>query len=336
MEPRIDAETTLNSAYGHPPEVYADPSPVAEFPQPLTPAPEFSWYQLRRLLGEIERALDTLDLELDWLERRIARGGPTLTIAQAIRILLTLEADWLGLSERFSLAAKSARYLETWIPVLVAREAAARERGLTPEFAAAERAFSYAAAADSEASRRYLRPRRSVARQYLPLRPVPASRITIPIRTDLDPERDRAFIREVEQALDTYWNRGPWRSASTANRAPELRLRWTFIAADARFANGAIDLAEHLRRFGADQAGLTTGALSTHVDGHVLVLGPGRIQPRTIAHELGHLFGFVDCYWRALHHHGWQGYRVLEWDNPAYPDELMCDNMRGTMNRAQW
>ena len=330
-------ETTLNPIYGHPPEVYVDAAPAAHFPRPLTPPLEFSWHKLRRLLREIRGSLDLISVGMDWLDRRLGPEGRNIPAEDAQRIYYLLEERWFRLGERYSLAAKSARYLETWIPVLVARQEAARTRGLEQELSRAVMAFAGTSSMNSEEARRFLRPRRSLAKKYLgEPGSRPPAKVVLPVRTDLNPERDRSFLREIEAAVDSYWNEGPWRRRNRNGQPPKISIRWSFRPPNPKVADGSVSLSEHIASFGEDQAALTTGALSTHVQGHVLILGPGRVQPRTLAHEVGHLLGFVDCYLRTMVGQGLRGVRVLEWDNPAYPDELMCDNMLGTVNQAQW
>ena len=46
--------------------------------------------------------------------------------------------------------------------------------------------------------------------------------------------------------------------------------------------------------------------------------------------------GFGDCYVRTLGSEGLFGLAVLEWDNPYYPDDLMCDNTVGVPRAEQW
>jgi hypothetical protein len=69
-----------------------------------------------------------------------------------------------------------------------------------------------------------------------------------------------------------------------------------------------------------------------------MVLGLGPLQPRTLAHEFGHLIGFEDCYFRTLSPvaGGWLGVEIQERDNPLYPDDLMCDNERGSAWAMDW
>ena len=81
---------------------------------------------------------------------------------------------------------------------------------------------------------------------------------------------------------------------------------------------------------------ITTGGLTTYVKDRFLVLGPGAISPRTLAHEMGHLMGFDDCYLRTLTSQWVFGLGVLEWDNPLYPDDLMCDNSVGEPRVEIW
>ena len=60
------------------------------------------------------------------------------------------------------------------------------------------------------------------------------------------------------------------------------------------------DLQAHIARFPRDGAVLTTGANLTHVTpGRCVVLGPQDIAPHVLAHELGHILGFKDMYFRG-------------------------------------
>jgi hypothetical protein len=153
--------------------------------------------------------------------------------------------------------------------------------------------------------------------------------IILPIYTDINNHR---FLAEVEGALNTHWNQSSW----AKEQGVGFYIRWSFVPVDRRLASGQDSFLLHLARFPKDKASLTTGGLTTYVRGNTLILGPGSIQPRTIAHEIGHLLGFGDCYLRTLTSQGIFGLGILEWDNPFYPDDIMCDNTVGEPRVEVW
>ncbi|MGZ3709309.1 MAG: hypothetical protein ACXWPM_11310, partial [Bdellovibrionota bacterium] len=146
---------------------------------------------------------------------------------------------------------------------------------------------------------------------------------------------DARFLAEVDGALDTHWNNSPWARAQEVS----FRIVWKKLPLDHQFLEGKHSLSEHLSWLAAHAGtglAITTGGLTTFVRGPTLVLGPGKITPRTIAHEIGHLIGFPDCYVRTLSGQGFFGLAVLEWDNPVFPDDLMCDNTVGVARAEAW
>lgn len=177
-----------------------------------------------------------------------------------------------------------------------------------------------------------LRPRRVLPRAFLPdtLEGHRSKKpIDLPITTDVV---DPRFLREVEGSLDTHWNQSPWAKRERIS----FRISWKRIAVNRRFRERREGLSEHLLRFPETSASMTTGGLTTYVKGSTLILGPGKILPRTLAHEIGHLLGFGDCYLRTLSGQGLLGSAVLEWDNPLYPDDIMCDNGVGVARAEAW
>ncbi len=73
-----------------------------------------------------------------------------------------------------------------------------------------------------------------------------------------------------------------------------------------------IDVGAHIARFPKTGAVLTTGARLTHVMGTGVALGPHDATPHALAHEIGHLLGFRDVYFRGYEDLGSDGYRVME------------------------
>ena len=82
-----------------------------------------------------------------------------------------------------------------------------------------------------------------------------------------------------------------------------------------------IDINEHVALFPKGGGVLTTGAISTHVTGRAIALGPHDITPHVLAHEFGHILGFKDLYIRGYQDLGADGYQVMEVG--ADPNDIM-------------
>jgi hypothetical protein len=92
-----------------------------------------------------------------------------------------------------------------------------------------------------------------------------------------------------------------------------------------------IDVAQHIRRFPPGGAVLTTGANSTHVLGRSINVGPHDIAPNPLAHEFGHILGFVDRYFRGYRDRGPEGFEVLE--VVIDPEDIMSAPGAGRVGR---
>lgn len=140
--------------------------------------------------------------------------------------------------------------------------------------------------------------------------------ITLPIVTDI---ADSAFLTAFQSAVESHWR--------LRNNGKDLRLLLTIrrIAPRALYCRdnpdpcsapitgSAIDLNDHLGRFPKGLALLTTGATQPYVTGgSALILGPRDVTPRTLAHEVGHLLGFPDGYFRGYRNDGLDGFAILE------------------------
>jgi hypothetical protein len=165
----------------------------------------------------------------------------------------------------------------------------------------------------------------------------------VPLYTDIE---DGNFIAAAKRTIEAVWrlseNDNTYRVEIEVSHLPSELL----YAESATPAEGEkVAIREHLRHFPANAAILTTGALTTHVENNAIVLGPGSISPRVLAHEFGHVLGFRDRYIRGYRDLGKDGFEVLE--AIADPRDIMgapamgsvlpahFDNLIRAMSRAQ-
>jgi len=151
--------------------------------------------------------------------------------------------------------------------------------------------------------------RAEILDRLAPFRPTPGLRLTrrrdgtrvLKLRVSTDIE-DAAFLERVRRAVESTYNDA---EAARARRVA-IRIEWKRIPVAELYGEGppaygdVIDVGDHAARFPAGDLVLTTGAASTHAwTGRSVLLGPGALEPRTLAHEFGHLMGFDDAYLRG-------------------------------------
>lgn len=261
------------------------------------------------------------------LERWLTQNDPT-----KIKEFDQLASHWNEINRNYVALSQMTRYLESWVPQLEAHWNNGNEEDQSAE-KLVHALFKKEPIPPSvyETLREDLRPQRVMNRSFLPddLEDAEGGLINLPIATDIT---NPSFRAEVEGALITHWNQSSWAKANNIS----FYISWTFLAPNTAFATGKENLNQHLAHFPPNKAVITTGGLTTYVKDRFLVLGPGAISPRTLAHEMGHLMGFDDCYLRTLTSQWVFGLGVLEWDNPLYPDDLMCDNSVGEPRVEIW
>jgi len=143
--------------------------------------------------------------------------------------------------------------------------------------------------------------------------------IRVPLYTDIE---DLEFVSAFKDAVEKTWR--------VRDREDEfgVEIAVAAISSDRLHHPGApprkgdhLDVSRHIALFPADGATLTTGAVTTHVLGRAIVLGPHDIAPHVLAHEFGHILGFRDFYFRGYEDLGGDGYLVME--AIADPNDIM-------------
>ncbi len=139
--------------------------------------------------------------------------------------------------------------------------------------------------------------------------------LTVPVHSDIT---DEEFLRRFEELVERIYSDSP----AAGERRFVLDVELEKVPPSALYPEGPprrgepIDLDDHLARFPADALVLTTGAERTHAwVGRYVQLGPEDSSPRSLAHEFGHLLGFVDAYIRGFEGdtEGPDGVVLVEW-----------------------
>ncbi|MEO5968447.1 MAG: hypothetical protein ABIQ95_00850, partial [Bdellovibrionia bacterium] len=277
LEP-AKSETAIHGTYGQLPEIYVDQNRGAIFPFPVSKPNRFSWYQTAVIGWDLLRRLNRLEAHISSANAKVSGKGDSNKEQE--KKFDTLTNEWNEINASLITFAQQIRYLSTWQPLLLSEQREDSAKGKTP---ASETLIQGLFQGDQQENpkqldslREALRPRRIVKQQFLPeyIEKVPAGIITIPITTDI---RDKKFLAEIDGALMTHWNQSSW-----ANEAEiSFHIRWKFLKPNSNFAAKKETLQRHLSHFPSGAAILTTGGISTHVSGPALILGPGKVTPRT-------------------------------------------------------
>ena len=134
--------------------------------------------------------------------------------------------------------------------------------------------------------------------------------LSVPLYTDIV---DSSFVEAARAAIENGWHvrdgEDEFRVVLEIRRVAPAQL---YPNAEVP-ANGAhIVIPEHVKRFPADGAVLTTGGNLTYLFSRSIILGPHAIARGNLVHEFGHILGFKDAYFRGFEDGGADGYKVVE------------------------
>ena len=156
--------------------------------------------------------------------------------------------------------------------------------------------------------------------------------VHVPFYTDI---QDRAFVQAAKRSIEDAWH---LRSGKDDFR---VELHFSYVSPEdfygtekAPHYGSHMNIQKHLEQFPAGAAILTTGAITTHVEGRAIILGPHEITTGVFAHEFGHILGFRDAYFRGYKDLAEDGFQVLE--IVADPNDLMGAPATGAVLRRHY
>jgi hypothetical protein len=134
--------------------------------------------------------------------------------------------------------------------------------------------------------------------------------IHVPFYTDI---QDSAFVKAAKKSIEDVWH------LHSGKDDFRIQLHFSYVSPEHLYGthkppqNGdRMNIQKHVDQFPADGAILTTGAITTHVNGRAIILGPHDITRGVLAHEFGHILGFRDAYFRGYRDLAGDGFQVLE------------------------
>jgi hypothetical protein len=156
--------------------------------------------------------------------------------------------------------------------------------------------------------------------------------VHVPFYTDI---QDTSFVQSAKRSIEDTWH------LRFGKEDFRIQLHFSYVSPDYLYGTrkpprygGRMNIQKHVEQFPADGAILTTGAITTHVDGRAIVLGPHDITSRILAHEFGHILGFRDAYFRGYKDFGEDGFQVRE--ITADSNDIMGAPATGTVLRRHY
>jgi hypothetical protein len=147
--------------------------------------------------------------------------------------------------------------------------------------------------------------------------------------------QDSAFVKAAKQSIEDVWH---VRSGKDGLR---VQLHFSYVSPEYLYGTqkppqygSRMNIQKHVEQFPAGGAILTTGAITTHVNGRAIILGPHDITKGVLAHEFGHILGFRDAYFRGYKDLAEDGFQVLE--IVADSDDIMGAPATGAVLRRHY
>jgi len=157
--------------------------------------------------------------------------------------------------------------------------------------------------------------------------------LLVTLYTDI---QDSAFIEGCKEAIENRWHvRSEGQEFRVKLSIKTLQPADLYPSGDIPKHGAHINVVRHVARFPKDGGVLTTGAQSTYaIPRRFVALAPAEISTTTIAHEFGHILGFVDYYFRGYRDLGKDGYKIIE----VVPDhsDIMSAPGSGQVLRAHF
>jgi hypothetical protein len=143
----------------------------------------------------------------------------------------------------------------------------------------------------------------------------------VPVYSDI---RNTSFLDAMVGAIEKVW------AVDEKDASYRLKIGLRRISPKKLYAGAAppkrgehLDVSAHVARFPEDGAVITTGSNSTYaIPARFIALGPQDISHNVMAHEFGHILGFIDGYFRGYRDLKDEGFEVLEIVPDA--DDIMC------------
>jgi len=153
--------------------------------------------------------------------------------------------------------------------------------------------------------------------------------LKVPVVTDI---ANDSFIKKVKNIIESKWQNKKLKIKLEIQKIPTKMLYLSKgRESDVPKPGDKIDIEKHILLFPKNKAIFTTGGLTTYsVPRYYLVFGPQDITENVVAHEFGHILGFIDGYFRGAKNLNENGYEIRE--IVPDPDDLMNNPDTGKLN----